>query len=382
MLTPSAQRAPYEPWYDFFLSHGSNACLWHPVTLAGLFITKAQKGHRIETTGRMLLFLWVGMGRPKPNMDNMMAHHSKVPDCGWDRISARACLHKDDGHMIAGVPHEAKYVLAGGEHGDEFGHNRRVYFEVALNLGFGEGSSSTPVYFPVKTAIWIEGSQGEDPLKIDLRLVRYPSGPAATLFTPYVQELFFEFPRLPPSNYKIGDWVSVEAGVEIFVCAETHATNMEIMKIADGQGILLNRIKRDTLLSTARIDPNIFMYDLLLDLMGSSKWRYERLLHHIIESRSFFRQKNDAWVSFMPVAVYQAGDSGKYRRFFDLRDPEKPIGLTSTQSLPFIRSIAHEVISEAQNPYVDSWGTVGMDSSARPTDWTPRELDVLNLGYF
>lgn len=54
----------------------------------------------IETTGHMLLFLWAGMGCPRPNIDWLLDHPPKVPDCGWDKIFERACLHEDDGHMI------------------------------------------------------------------------------------------------------------------------------------------------------------------------------------------------------------------------------------------------------------------------------------------
>ncbi|MCJ1421625.1 hypothetical protein MMC32_007991 [Xylographa parallela] len=260
--------------------------------------------------------------------------------------------------------------------------NRRVYFEVALNLAFGEGPSSGPVQFPVKSAIWIEGSPLEVPLKIELRLVRFPSNPSFTMFTPYVQELFFEFPHLPPATYSIGDWLTVQPGVEIFSCAETHVSNTEIMNIIDGKGILLNRIKSDSVLSTALVDPNVFMYDLLLDLVGASEWRYERLLNHIVDSRHFFQRKNPAWVALMPLAVYQAGENGKYSRFFFLRDIEKPQGLESAQRKSFIDSIADEVMPEAQNPYVASWGTVGVDSTATRPNWTPEDLDFLNLGYF
>ncbi|MCJ1294695.1 hypothetical protein MMC34_006253 [Xylographa carneopallida] len=261
--------------------------------------------------------------------------------------------------------------------------NRRVYFEVALNLAIDEGPSSGPVHFPAKTAIWIEGAPMEDPLKIDLRLVRYTSSPPVTLFTPYVQELFFEFPRLPAGTYEIGDWITIQPGVEIFTCAETSVTNMEIMKIADGRGILLTRIKSDgSVLSTALEDPNIFMYNLLMDFVGASQWKYERLLNHIVDSRTYYRQKDYNWVSLLPVAVYQAGGNGIHRRFFDIRDVEKPVGLLTAQSLPFINSITTEVMSEEQNPFVSSWGTVGMDSTALPTDWTPQDLDLLSLGYF
>ncbi|MCJ1386169.1 hypothetical protein MMC17_009295 [Xylographa soralifera] len=94
------QRAPYEPWHDFFLIHGSNAYLWHSVFLAEPSITKEQNAHLIETTGHMLLFLWAGMGFPKLNMDYMMAHQPKVANGGWDKIFKRACFNEDDGHVI------------------------------------------------------------------------------------------------------------------------------------------------------------------------------------------------------------------------------------------------------------------------------------------
>ncbi|KAI4254109.1 MAG: hypothetical protein LQ352_003276, partial [Teloschistes flavicans] len=99
-IAASAQRPPHEPRYDFFLIHGSNACLWHSVFLAEASITRAQKAHMIETTGHMLLFLWAGMGCPRPNIDWLLGHAPKVADCGWDQIFERACLHEDDGHMI------------------------------------------------------------------------------------------------------------------------------------------------------------------------------------------------------------------------------------------------------------------------------------------
>ncbi|MCJ1437980.1 hypothetical protein MMC27_007367 [Xylographa pallens] len=203
------------------------------------------------------------------------------------------------------------------------------------------------------------------------------------MFTPYVQELFFEFPHLPPATYRIGDWLTVEPGVEIFTCGETHVSNTDIMSIVDGKGILLNRIKSDAVLSTALVDPNIFMYDLLLDLVTASEWRYERLLHHIIDSRNFFKQKNPAWVALMPLAVYQAGNDGKYSRFFDIRDAEQPKGLDSGQRPAFIDSVANEVMPDAQNPYIASWETVGVGSTATPPNWRPYDiLDFLNLGYF
>ncbi|MCJ1317958.1 hypothetical protein MMC15_003285 [Xylographa vitiligo] len=282
----------------------------------------------------------------------------------------------------------ATYANDLSEHNQTFSHliprsrNRRVYFEVTLNLPFGEGTSSSPAHFPAKTAIWIEGAPLEDALKIDLRLVRYPSTPCVTLFTPYVQELHFDFPRLPPGTHELGDWITVQPGVEIFVCAETHVSNREIMAIANGHGILLDRIAADTVLTTELIDPNVFMYNLLMDFVGSSEGRYERLLRHIADSRALSQQKNSAWVAFMPVAVYQAGDGGKYRRYFDIRDAENTEGLGSRQIIPFISSIAGEVMPEAQNPYVASWGTVGMDSSAQPSNWTPEDLDLLSLDYF
>ncbi|MCJ1386168.1 hypothetical protein MMC17_009294 [Xylographa soralifera] len=260
--------------------------------------------------------------------------------------------------------------------------HRRVFFEVSRDLALGEGSSSGSEVFPAKTAIWIEGAPFEDPLKIDLRLVRYTSGPALTMFTPYIQELPFEFPHIPPGSYNLGDWFAIQPGVEIFSCAETRVSNMEIMRIKDGQGILFNRIKSDKVLTTALIDPNIFMYDFLLDLVGYAGWNYERLVDQLVDSRTFFHKKNEAWVQLMPLAVYQAGNGGKHQRYFDIRDAEKPISLEAAQKVPFINSIADEVMPEAQNPYVTSWGTVDIDSSAQPPNWTRDLLDFLNLGYF
>ncbi len=99
-IAASAQRPPHEPRYDFFLIHGSNACLWHSVFLAEPSITRAQKAHLVQTTGHMLLFLWAGMGCPRPNIDWMMSHDPKIKDCEWPQIFERACAHEDDGHMI------------------------------------------------------------------------------------------------------------------------------------------------------------------------------------------------------------------------------------------------------------------------------------------
>jgi hypothetical protein len=99
-IAAAAQRPPYEPRYEFFLIHGSNACLWHSVYLNEPSISRAQKARMIETTGRMLLFLWAGVGAPVPQLEYLMSYKPKVPECGWDEIFRRACLHEDDGHMI------------------------------------------------------------------------------------------------------------------------------------------------------------------------------------------------------------------------------------------------------------------------------------------
>ncbi|MCJ1403874.1 hypothetical protein MMC11_007097 [Xylographa trunciseda] len=254
--------------------------------------------------------------------------------------------------------------------------DRHVHFEVALNLPYGEGTSSGPTHFPAKTALWIEGSGHDAPLKIDLRLVRYPSRPNFPMFTPYVQELHFDFPHFPTGSYHTGDWITVHPGVELFACADTHLTNDDIMSIRNGKGILLNRIKDDQVLTTALVDPNIFMYDLLLDIVGTANWRYERLITHLIDSRDLSHMKNEAWAAFMPLAVYQAGNNGMYRRFFDFRDTEHPEALRVSQVIADIKSITHEVMPEALNPYVASWGTVELDSSAQPPEWKsgPEEL--------
>lgn len=99
-ITAAAQRPPHEPRYDFFLIHGSNACLWHSVLLAEPSMSRSQKAHLIETTGHLLLFLWAGVGAPRGNIDWLLAHPPKEPNCGWEGIFERACGHEDDGHMI------------------------------------------------------------------------------------------------------------------------------------------------------------------------------------------------------------------------------------------------------------------------------------------
>jgi len=98
-IAAAAQRAPHEVRYDFFLIHGSNGTLWHSVFIKEPSITRVQQARLIETTGRMLLMLWAGMGCPVPDIEHLKGHKIKQPS-GWDEIFARACLHEDDGHMI------------------------------------------------------------------------------------------------------------------------------------------------------------------------------------------------------------------------------------------------------------------------------------------
>ncbi|KAL6719031.1 hypothetical protein ACLMJK_003266 [Lecanora helva] len=99
-IAAAAQRPPHEPRYDFFLIHGSNACLWHSVYLAEASMSRSQKAKLIETTGHMLLFLWAGVGSPPPQIDWLLTHPRKQPNCGWEGIYERANKHEDDGHMI------------------------------------------------------------------------------------------------------------------------------------------------------------------------------------------------------------------------------------------------------------------------------------------
>ena len=99
-IAAAAQRPPHEPRYDFFLIHGCNACLWHSVLLAEPSMSRSQKAHLIEITGHMLLFLWAGVGCPRGNIDWLLSHPPKEPNCGWEGIFERACKHEDDGHMI------------------------------------------------------------------------------------------------------------------------------------------------------------------------------------------------------------------------------------------------------------------------------------------
>ena len=99
-MAASAQRPPHQPRFDFFIIHGCNAALWHSVYLAEPSITRAQKARMIETTGRMLFFLWAGVGAPRPELDHLMAYKPKRAGAGWDDVFARSCAHEDDGHMI------------------------------------------------------------------------------------------------------------------------------------------------------------------------------------------------------------------------------------------------------------------------------------------
>ncbi|KAI1766595.1 hypothetical protein GGR53DRAFT_485901 [Hypoxylon sp. FL1150] len=147
-IAASAQRAPHQPHYDFFLIHGSNACMWHSVFLQESSITRAQQARLIETTGRLLLFLWAGVGAPVPQLDYLInVYKPKVPNRGWDKLFEAACLHEDDGHMIKLIR-----ALAHGEkacepydHLPEFRIKQHM-FKHAANAAIDSASAQPMVY--------------------------------------------------------------------------------------------------------------------------------------------------------------------------------------------------------------------------------------------
>jgi hypothetical protein len=88
----------------------------------------------IETTGHMLLFLWAGMGCPRPDIDYLMAHKPKNPDFGWDKVFERACLHEDDGHMaklIRALKH-GEEVSKPYDHLPEFRMKQNMFLRAAV----------------------------------------------------------------------------------------------------------------------------------------------------------------------------------------------------------------------------------------------------------
>ncbi|KAI0378282.1 hypothetical protein F5Y04DRAFT_291090 [Hypomontagnella monticulosa] len=147
-IAASAQRAPHQPHYDFFLIHGANACMWHSVFLKESSITRAQQAHFIETTGRLLFFLWAGVGSPVPQLDYLLnVYKPKVPNRGWEQIFEAACLHEDDGHMIKLIR-----ALAHGEkackpydHLPEFRIKQNMFLHCA-NAAMDSASAQPMVY--------------------------------------------------------------------------------------------------------------------------------------------------------------------------------------------------------------------------------------------
>ncbi|KAI0970333.1 hypothetical protein F4678DRAFT_136819 [Xylaria arbuscula] len=147
-IAAAAQKAPHEPRYEFFLIHGSNACLWHSVLLAEPSITRAQKARLIETTGRMLFFIWAGVGAPKPQLEHLMTGYKpKHIDAGWEKVFEWSLRHEDDGHMIKlvrALAHGEK-VCKPYDHLPEFRFKQHMFLHAA-NAAMDSGSDKPMSY--------------------------------------------------------------------------------------------------------------------------------------------------------------------------------------------------------------------------------------------
>ena len=244
---------------------------------------------------------------------------------------------------------------------------REIYFEVELQQEFSEGTSRDPSLdrTPARTAIWInEHSTGGVALRIDMRLVEY--NPGVFVFTPYVQEIDFPFPSLPRS---ISDHTAaiLRPGAEIYPMGEIWFNNLDIMDFRTGKGFVLDLIKTEPMLSSTVTDPNVFTYQLLFDLLGSgNEPNNPQLASRIRKSRDYYASKNPSFISLISLVAYQAGPHGRYRRWFNVQNVEQPVNVAEDEVVVSLVSVMGMIVPAKLNPYVPVWGTVSMESSARP----------------
>ena len=244
---------------------------------------------------------------------------------------------------------------------------REIYFEVELQQGFAEGTSRDPSLdiIPARTAIWIdEHRMGGAALKIDMRLVEY--NPGVFLFTPFVQEIDFPFPHLPPI-LRDHTAVSIRPGVEMFPTGKAWFNNLDVMDFRTGKGFVLDIIKGDPMLSSTERDPNVFLFQLLFYLLGNdNEPQIPLVVSRIEQSREYYRSKNPSFVSLIPLVAYQAGPHGRYRRWFNVQNIEQPVNVAEDEVAMSLISVSGMIVPVSLNPYIPVWGTVTMESSARP----------------
>lgn len=132
-IAASAQRAPYQCHFDFFLIHGSNASIWQTAMTNEASFTREQKARLIEFTGRTVLMLYAGMGSPEPNIDWLLSQPPKEPGADWDRVLKRGCEHPDDGHMIKliRVIRHAQEISAPYENDPDFRMKKHMFLPAA-----------------------------------------------------------------------------------------------------------------------------------------------------------------------------------------------------------------------------------------------------------
>ncbi|KAL9050446.1 MAG: hypothetical protein Q9162_006627 [Coniocarpon cinnabarinum] len=71
----------------------------HSPLLQDPSMTRAQKARLVESSGRVFMMTYAGMGAPEPRWDWIMSHSSKLPNQDWASVFNRVCYHEDDGHM-------------------------------------------------------------------------------------------------------------------------------------------------------------------------------------------------------------------------------------------------------------------------------------------
>ena len=246
---------------------------------------------------------------------------------------------------------------------------RHVYFEVELQQEFTEGTSRdlSQDITPVRTAMWISGHRlGGVPLRIDMRLVEY--NPGVFVFTPYVQEIDFPFPSMPrpPRGHAS---VAVLPRAEMYFVGDIWLNNLDIMDFRTGEGCVLDVLTKEPSISSAAMDPNVFMYELLFDLFGSDhEPDVPQLASRIANSRDYYVRKNPSFISLVPLIAYQAGPGGRHRRWFNLQNIEQPVNVAEADVPTSLLSVASMIAPAASNPYIPVWGTVFMQSSARPLE--------------
>ena len=246
---------------------------------------------------------------------------------------------------------------------------REMYFEVELQGEFREGTSKDPSsdLIPVRSAIWINQHRyGGVTLKIDMRLVEY--NPGVFLFTPYVQEVDFPFPLLPPANRVPGTVALIRPETEMYPMGEIWFEDLDIMDFRTGKGFVLDVLLKEPILSSALMDPNVFLFQLSLDLLGINQddARVPRLVSTLTKSRNYYLRKNPNFFSLIPLIAYQAGPGGMHRRWFNVQHVEQPVNVEEHDVPMSLLSVASSITPASQNPYIHVWGTVLMQSSARP----------------